>query len=242
MQVRVMPRTAATAARSVVRPAGGGPPNVPRARKAAPRRWQGSELAPTAQREGKRRAILAAAAAAFTERGYHETSLADLAERLNVTKPTLYYYIASKEAMLVAIASSALADAELQLERSRTEGGDALEALRIFARFYVAGMTTDFGRCLLAVRHTRLAPATQRKMDLRFRRIDAMVRALIEDGVRDGAIRTCDVRVATFALFGAMNGVPHWYDARGPLGVEATGDALFDIFARGLAAGTSVAG
>lgn len=41
------------------------------------------------QREAKRNAVLQAAAQLFNERGFHATSLDDIAARLNVTKPTL---------------------------------------------------------------------------------------------------------------------------------------------------------
>jgi AcrR family transcriptional regulator len=38
----------------------------------------------------KREAVIVAAARAFARRGYHNTSLDDLAASLKVTKPTLY--------------------------------------------------------------------------------------------------------------------------------------------------------
>ncbi|WP_286186586.1 TetR/AcrR family transcriptional regulator, partial [Acidovorax cavernicola] len=45
------------------------------------------------QREAKRQAVLSAAAQLFNERGFHATSLDDIAARLGVSKPTLYYYV-----------------------------------------------------------------------------------------------------------------------------------------------------
>src|SRR5882672_6105307 len=48
----------------------------------------------------KRDAVILAAARAFRERGYHNTSLDDLAASLKVTKPTLYLYVPNKEAIL----------------------------------------------------------------------------------------------------------------------------------------------
>ena len=50
-----------------------------------------------AEREEKMEALLHTAARAFSENGYHRTSLDDIAERLGITKPTLYYYVDSKE-------------------------------------------------------------------------------------------------------------------------------------------------
>ena len=52
------------------------------------------------ERALKREAVLRAAARAFSEQGFHRTSLDDVAERLNVTKPTIYHYVRSKDEIL----------------------------------------------------------------------------------------------------------------------------------------------
>ncbi len=52
-------------------------------------------------RDLKREAVIRAAARAFSERGYHNTSIDEIAAALNVTKPTIYYYVANKEQLLL---------------------------------------------------------------------------------------------------------------------------------------------
>src|SRR6266581_4701795 len=51
-------------------------------------------------REVKREAVIRAAAHAFNHKGYHNTSLDDIAAALEVTKPTVYYYVTNKEQLL----------------------------------------------------------------------------------------------------------------------------------------------
>src|ERR1700742_4549354 len=51
-------------------------------------------------REVKREAVIRAAAHAFNLKGYHNTSLDDIAAALQVTKPTVYYYVTNKEQLL----------------------------------------------------------------------------------------------------------------------------------------------
>jgi AcrR family transcriptional regulator len=199
-------------------------------------RWNGTVVGAHEQRTLKRLAILRAAARMFNERGYHETSLADIAASLHVTKPTLYYYCESKEDMLAQIAAMALEDTETLFESARRDGKDALDALRIFVRGYVERMTSDPGRCLLTIRHTRVTPAVSEEITAGFRRIDAFARELLEAGMRDGSIRPCDVRMASFALYGAINWVPNWFDESGALTPAQAGDALFDVIANGVAA------
>src|SRR5579862_1540661 len=52
------------------------------------------------EREVKRDAVIRAAAHAFNRKGYHNTSLDDIAAALEVTKPTVYYYVSNKEQLL----------------------------------------------------------------------------------------------------------------------------------------------
>ena len=53
------------------------------------------------QRSDKKDAVLLAGARLFTRKGFQGTSLDDIAQSLGVTKPTLYYYIANKEEILI---------------------------------------------------------------------------------------------------------------------------------------------
>ena len=200
------------------------------------RRWSGTKLGGDEQRETKRLAILHAAAKMFVERGFYETSLTDIAASLGVTKPTLYYYVSSKDEMLAQIASTALAETEKIFSETSAGARDALDALRLFVRAYVRCMDGDFGRCLLSARHFRLSPEIEGRLRAGFRRIDAHARELLSRGVRDGSIRATDVRIATFVLYGAINWVPHWYHDGGSLAAEEAGEAMFGVLAGGLAA------
>jgi AcrR family transcriptional regulator len=207
-----------------------------RRRPAPKKRWNGSIAGPDEQRNLKRLAILHVAAKMFVEHGYYDTSLADIAAQLHVTKPTLYYYVSSKEEMLAQIADAAIAQSEAVFREAGERGRDALDALRLFMRAYARAMTSDFGRCLLAARHAPLAPQTRERLVHGFRRIDTFARDLLERGKRDGSIRDADVRIAAFVLYGALNWIPHWYHAGGALEPEAAGEAMFEVLAAGLAA------
>lgn len=55
----------------------------------------------------KRDAVLQTAAHMFLEQGYRRTSMSELAKRLQITKPALYYYFHNKEQILVECYSTA---------------------------------------------------------------------------------------------------------------------------------------
>src|ERR1700744_1838014 len=66
---------------------------------APPSPWRASRER-VREREVKREAVIRAAAHAFNRKGYHNTSLDDIAAALDVTKPTVYYYVTNKEQLL----------------------------------------------------------------------------------------------------------------------------------------------
>ena len=102
------------------------PPDSPWVR--APEREQ--------QREAKRQAVLSTAAQMFNERGFHATSLDDIAARLHVTKPTLYYYVKNKDEILLACVQKGLRLTLDGIEASRAAGGNAVDQLRVCMQVY----------------------------------------------------------------------------------------------------------
>ena len=215
-------------------------PVRPRRRQKVRRPWTDAIPDRDERRRLKRLAILETAARAFGERGFHETTLDDLASALAVTKPTLYYYVRSKDDILAQILEDALAAAQAMFDAAHRERADGLGRLKLFCGLYVEAMTHPAGRCLLTMRSTPLGRATRARLNAGFRRMDALVRELVREGIADGSIAPCDVRMTTFALFGAINTVPFWYREGGSLGAVAAGEALFAVLERGLKGGTGV--
>ena len=78
----------------------------------------------------KRDAVIRAAARAFNERGYHNTSLDDIAAALGVTKPTVYYYVANKEQLLFECFRAGLEPIRTALQAADISGDSGRERLR----------------------------------------------------------------------------------------------------------------
>jgi AcrR family transcriptional regulator len=182
----------------------------------------------------KREAVILAAARAFATRGYHNTSLDDLAASLKVTKPTLYLYVPSKEAMLFECFRAGLAQIQDSLDDSERSAGPARERLFAFIRGYAAAIVGDFGWCMLRAEDQHLGTAMSRRIKLLKAGIDKRMRALIEAGVADGSIRACDTRMTAFALAGALNWMGHWYREDASLKPHEIADKFIDVFNRGL--------
>lgn len=168
-----------------------------------------------AEREAKREAVLHAAAQAFAEQGYHGTSLDDIAARLGVTKPTLYYYARSKDNLISAVATRSLEqilDAAAGDEQSR-----AIKRLGHLIRRYAETMTTDFGHCVIVIRDARIGGAAGETLRAGMTEIDRHIRELLALGMADGSIAPCDTKLTAFMIAGALNEIVRWYDPAGPL-------------------------
>ena len=182
----------------------------------------------------KRDAVILAAARAFRQRGYHNTSLDDLAASLKVTKPTLYLYVPNKEAILFECFKAGIAPILATLAECEKATGPARDRLFAFIRGYAAAIVGDFGWCMLRAEDQHLGAAMGRKIKLLKAGIDKRMRALIEAGVADGSIRDCDTKMTAFALAGALNWMGHWYREDASLNPVEIADRFIDVFNRGL--------
>jgi len=200
---------------------------------AAPSPWAGRRR-PRAARALKRDAVILAAARAFRERGYHNTSLDDLAASLKVTKPTLYLYVPNKEAILFECFRAGIEPLLQTLDECERAAGPARERLFAFIRGYAAAIVGDFGWCMLRAEDQHLGAAMGRRIKTLKAGIDKRMRALIEAGVADGSIRDCDSRMTAFALAGALNWMGHWYREDATLKPLEIADRFIDVFNRGL--------
>jgi AcrR family transcriptional regulator len=75
--------------------------------------------------------ILEVALELFSEQGFEGTSLREVAERLNLTTPALYYHFSSKDHLLISLVRPALERTDELIEQSRSAANspDARRAL-----------------------------------------------------------------------------------------------------------------
>ena len=111
-----------------------------------------------ADREQKREAILQAAVRMFNSRGFHATSLDDVAASLGVSKPTIYHYLGNKDQVLLECLTRGLEQLQQEAEKARAGSGSGLDRLKQFLRRYAEINMSDFGRCVIRTDVTALSP------------------------------------------------------------------------------------
>jgi AcrR family transcriptional regulator len=166
----------------------------------------------------KRDAVLQTAAHMFLEQGYRRTSMSDLAKRLQITKPALYYYFRNKEELLVECYRAGITLIETLLDKALVSRGTGLDKVKVYIEAYAKSVVLhDFGRCVSMLDENELSSETRKQVRALKRRIDASIRGYIEEGVADKSIAPCDPKLASFAMSGAINWIGTWYKPSGPL-------------------------
>jgi AcrR family transcriptional regulator len=182
--------------------------------------------------------VIRAAARAFDEHGFHNTSLDDLAAALHVTKPTLYYYVGSKEELLFECFRAGVDRIQATFDEADRMQTPARERLVVVARGYAEAVASEFGWCMVRVEHQDLSPALSGPIQALKVEIDRRLRQLLADGARDGSLAVRDPRMAAFALAGALNWIAHWYredyPGEGRLTPAEVADAFVAEFLQGL--------
>ncbi|WP_242123842.1 TetR/AcrR family transcriptional regulator [Sphingobium sp. Sx8-8] len=186
-------------------------------------------------REEKREAVLRAAVRMFNARGFHATSLDDVAASLGVSKPTIYHYLGNKEQVLIECVTRGLEPLRRAAEAAGGEPGSGLERLRRFLVQYARINMDDFGRCMVRTGDESLSPEAAVRFRASKRDIDLALRGLIEAGIADGSIAPADVKFTAFTLAGALNWPARWHDPAGPKSAEEIAASLVDIVTSGLA-------
>jgi len=206
--------------------------------KVLPKRaWGAAIPSRNEQFERKRQAVLRTAARTYSKRGFHETTLADIADELNVTKPALYYYFKNKDEILFEchrLAIEAITDGETPMPTAEELTGR--ERLEEFLRRYVRMVVDDFGTCLVMTGTNALEPENRGKVIEGRRQIDTMLREIICDGVDDGTLDCPDPMMSAMFVFGAMNWIPRWYHVEGDVSIDELSVRLIDFVMRAMAA------
>lgn len=175
----------------------------------------GAPSAREQQREAKRNAVLTTAARMFNERGFHATSLDDIAASLNVTKPTLYYYVKNKDEILLACVNKGLRMTLDGIEASRQAGGNALDQLRACMQVYAEIVVQPFGMCLIRVGDEEVPEPSRTELRRMKSEIDLAFRRLVARGVEEGSIAPCDPKIMAFVIAGALSWIGRWYQPEG---------------------------
>jgi AcrR family transcriptional regulator len=185
-------------------------------------------------RDSKRVAVIRAAALAFSKHGYHNTSIDMIARALNITKPTVYYYVANKEQLLFECFRAGLERIRTAMGRASRLRVPAGERLQLVISNYAQAIASEYGWCMVRAEDQDLSPAMGAQIKALKSEIDQGIRRLLTEGMRDGSIHKCDPKMTAFAIAGALNWIAHWYRQDQSLSPRQIASAFARVFYQGL--------
>ena len=183
-----------------------------------------------------RQEILRVAARLFQQRGYHATSMNDVAAALKLSKGGLYHHFQSKDEILFELMSHALDITEQRVLDPVRSIPDPEERLRALIRLHVDVVLSVRDREITVLLHENhpLPPSLRRQINARKKGYIRFLEQLIAEVQQArGAIRGVSARAATFALLGMINWLYQWYKQEGSLSAEQIAQEYTEIFFSG---------
>lgn len=171
----------------------------------------------------------------FRERGFHATSMQDLAEALGMNRGSLYHYIQSKDDLLWAIVDGGFRTLEERVLPLLDGDAPGVERLRaaVAAHLEVAAEHRD-ELTLLQMERRALPPERLAEIIRRRDAYEAAFRRAIRDGVAAGELRPFDERLGSIALLSMCNWFTQWYRPDGPLAPAEIAEAFTGLYLDGL--------
>lgn len=189
----------------------------------------------TAANRVKRTEIARTAALLFEENGYHATSVADIAEAVGLSKPTLYHYVKSKGEIVSWIHDEVMDLLLARLEERVAGEMRPEEIIRLNILDIIEAMDTRPGHLKVYFEHHKELPAAlRREAKVKRDRFQALIEETIDRGIQTGVFRQLDIRMTTLALFGITNWSYQWYRPEGAQRSNEVAQHLFDLFMNGV--------
>ena len=185
--------------------------------------------------------VYAAALKLFREKGYHATSMQDIAAAVGLYKGSLYHYIDGKEDLLARVFERAMDMLLADVERiaADTASGPTTQ-LRQIINAHVETVANNLDALTVFLHEWRaLASDSLSSVRVQRDRYTSLVSDIIARGVRAGEFHAPDVRITTLGLIGMCNWLCQWYRPSGRLSPAEIATHFADLVLDGLATTSS---
>lgn len=165
--------------------------------------------------------IIRTAARLFSEKGYHEATLEEIAKELKYTKGSIYYYINSKQDLLFEchdLAMNMLMESVVKVQSSGLPPDLMLkEVIKGHVEIIVGelnlinvSLASDF------LLQDEYAEIIVKKRDL----YEENIKKIIVEGIQQGLFRPVPEKMVIFLIMGAINWIARWFSEKGPMSQE----------------------
>lgn len=183
----------------------------------------------------RRDQVLSAAEHMFALRGFHATSVRDIADALNIKGGSLYAHIESKDDLLWEIVNAA---ADRFFEAVEPIVRSDLLTVEKLKRLMVAHVRVITGNLDAAAVYSNewrnLTDERRGQFAKRRNAYESMVRELVHDCIREGTFADVDEKFATLLILSSMNWIYQWYRPDGAMLPDEIAGKLTNMLFNGL--------
>ena len=185
--------------------------------------------------------VYAAALRLFREKGYHATSMQDIASAVGLYKGSLYHYIGGKEDLLTRVFERGMGVLLTEVERIAADSTIRPSTqLRRIVEAHVSAVASNLDALTVYLHEWRaLAGESLATVRAQRERYMAVVEDIVARGVRSGEFQVADVQLATLGLLGMCNWLCQWYSPAGRLSAGDIGAHFADLVLDGVRGGRS---
>lgn len=189
----------------------------------------------------RHRRVLETAARLIREKGYEAASVQDIADACGLTKAGLYYYIRSKEDLLLEIMSYGMDIFEERVLLPVLAIADPVERLKACMERNIQLVTEERSRevTIILHEHETLTGAARQQINARKKRYVHVLESTFEEAMREGRIRRVEPTVAAFSFLGMILWLYKWYRPDGKIPPPELAREMQDLFFGGLEIATS---
>jgi AcrR family transcriptional regulator len=173
----------------------------------------------TARTVRSRDDVVAAAGRLFAQRGYHGTSMRDLAAELGLLGSSLYSHISSKEDLLVEVVERGGSLFSNSAAAALETPGPATHRLKALVAGHVAVVLDHLDEVRTFLNEAWVLDDHHRQRVLAARnRYEAAFRDTLDQGRKDGSFRgDLDPKLAAIFILSVLNALERWYRPSGHL-------------------------
>lgn len=171
----------------------------------------------------------------FKQKGYHATSMRDIARAVGLQKGSLYHYISGKEELLFRIFSQGSTALTARLEQIIASKNPPAEKLHCAIEAHLIELCEQLDIFTVYLSERRaLKNSHHAKVRREGEEHARLLEKIIKQGIASGDFRAVDTKMAAHAILGMCNWLYQWYSANGRLEPKEIADVFADLVLNGL--------
>jgi AcrR family transcriptional regulator len=192
------------------------------------------------EREARRQDILEAALRLFSQKGYHQTSMSEIAKEAEFSIGTLYGFFKNKEELFFTMFKAELEEIATQVAANMSQAPDPRAKLQALAETlfgYIEQRWQAFDILFTARKDLDLALKNELGETIHVGQLDFLknLTAIIQDGIAQGIFRPLRPEEMALTFIGLINGSAFmWMEGGRTYSIRERVPDILDIFYRGV--------